>query len=83
MKTIKERMIYTDGTFLLADTIAELHLIAQNIGLSGQCFYISPLPHYILDSTSRERLEELTIQWFSNAAQLLHRYYQRNQSADL
>lgn len=56
-------MVYTDETFLLADSVPELHLTAHRLRLSNSLFSDYPLPHYVLDVDEQQRA-------FQNAASL-------------
>ena len=69
-------MIYTDGNFLMADSKAELHSEARELGLSKEQFSNYPLPNYQLDPVCLTKVSERGIRQMVTA-DMLHFYYRR------
>lgn len=58
-------MTYTDGKYLIADTIRELHWMANRLGVPYSLFMTSPFPHYHVDHNFQQEMKEAGIKTIS------------------
>lgn len=52
-------MIYTDGNFLVADALDQLHDFAQRLGIGRSWFVDGQHPHYALNGRTYRRALEM------------------------
>ena len=60
-------MVYTDGEYLLADTINELHRVARRLQIPYCLFQTSPFPCYRLEGDYQQLVDKQKIKYTAPA----------------